>query len=317
MTPPDRPLFADPRSDAVPLVKEPQQARSRRTLARILQASLDLLRTDGPDALTVTRIAKKAKSSVGSFYARFDGKEDLVRYVGEHALGEASTAWEELVGGLGTSPDTEEACDTLVRGLGEILTQGAALPLVLLDGLEETERSRMRRFEDEVASGLREFAGNDVGARVASMALTGVLSQAARDLGNEGRERLTDELVRLVAGYFGAPVPGTAASPASADDWAPGGPEAVTEQDAPSPWDRAASELIGSGVSTPTTETPERTPEPGDAVGDEITDLEAALRDLGAELDDPNPPGGEDEDEGRDEDEGESSGEADPFDVWG
>lgn len=315
MAPDDRPLFADSDANVGTLVKEPQQARSRRTLARILQASLDLLETDGPDALTVTRITKKAKSSVGSFYARFDGKEDLVRYVGEHALGEALSAWDELIRGTNQTTDTVGACDELVRGLGQILARGPGLPLVLLDGLEESDRARMRRFEDEVASGLRELAGSDVGARVASMALTSVLSQAARDLGPSGRERLTDELVRLVAGYFGAALPEAPAQEMPIGDTSPDETESDREQEAPSPWDLAAGELIGSGVTAPTEPVTEDEPEPEPEIPpeDDLVELEEALRDLGAELDDSE---ALEEVEEVPEDEDESPVDADPFDVW-
>ena len=60
-------------------VRPPVQARSRRTLARILDASLTLLGERGRDGLTVQDIVSRAGTSVGSFYARFSGKEDLLR----------------------------------------------------------------------------------------------------------------------------------------------------------------------------------------------------------------------------------------------
>ena len=55
----------------------PQQSRSQRTLERIVAASLELLATQGPSGLTVQAVVDKADSSVGSFYARFKGKDDL------------------------------------------------------------------------------------------------------------------------------------------------------------------------------------------------------------------------------------------------
>ena len=61
----------------------PKQTRSRRTLERIVQASLDILEREGPDGLTVQAIVERAGSSVGSFYARFGGKDDLLEYVGD------------------------------------------------------------------------------------------------------------------------------------------------------------------------------------------------------------------------------------------
>ena len=53
------------------------------TWMRIAKASLEILGEEGADGLTVQAIVQRAGSSVGSFYARFDGKEDLLDYLGE------------------------------------------------------------------------------------------------------------------------------------------------------------------------------------------------------------------------------------------
>ena len=51
--------------------------------------------TEGVDAVGITQIVKEARSSVGSFYPRFDGKEDLVRYLTTLPLSAkaASVSW--------------------------------------------------------------------------------------------------------------------------------------------------------------------------------------------------------------------------------
>ena len=76
-------------------VRPPVQARSRRTLARILDASLTLLGERGRDGLTVQDIVSRAGTSVGSFYARFSGKEDLIAYVEESVWTRARERWDE------------------------------------------------------------------------------------------------------------------------------------------------------------------------------------------------------------------------------
>jgi len=68
-----------------PLLKAPQQDRSKRTLERLLDAAEELLRTGGPAALTVPAVAAAARSSVGSFYARFPDKGALLRTLHERA----------------------------------------------------------------------------------------------------------------------------------------------------------------------------------------------------------------------------------------
>jgi len=75
----------------------PQQPRSRRTLERIVNAALELLEAKGPDGVTVQAVVARAKSSVGSFYARFGGKDDLLEYLGERVWDEALSRWNESV----------------------------------------------------------------------------------------------------------------------------------------------------------------------------------------------------------------------------
>lgn len=107
-------------TEEVAHLKPPKQDRSRRTLERIVRASLDILEREGPEALTVQTIVERASSSVGSFYARFAGKDDLLDYLGERVWREAASRWDEALSsedwsGLGLRQVVEGA----VRLLGE------------------------------------------------------------------------------------------------------------------------------------------------------------------------------------------------------
>lgn len=84
-------------TSATPHVNPPQQARSRRTLERIVRAALALLDEEGPDGLTVQAVVARAKSSVGSFYARFKGKEELLEYLEERVWDEARERWQAQI----------------------------------------------------------------------------------------------------------------------------------------------------------------------------------------------------------------------------
>ena len=75
----------------------PKQTRSRRTLERIASASLAILDEQGPAALTVQAVVARAGSSVGSFYARFKGKSDLLDYLGARVWQEALERWSEAL----------------------------------------------------------------------------------------------------------------------------------------------------------------------------------------------------------------------------
>lgn len=56
----------------------PSQARSRRTLEKLLDAAEALLEKQAFEAIAVGDLVRKAGSSIGSFYARFPSKEALL-----------------------------------------------------------------------------------------------------------------------------------------------------------------------------------------------------------------------------------------------
>ena len=96
--------------------RPPKQHRSRRTLQRIARAALELIAQNGVEGTTVGAIARRAGSSVGSFYARFDGKTDLLVYLDEHIWEAVEQRWSEAIAeGLGDRP-----IDQLVRGLARL-----------------------------------------------------------------------------------------------------------------------------------------------------------------------------------------------------
>ena len=78
-------------------LNSPKQARSRRTLERIIQAALEILEVDGSSALTVQAVVERASSSVGSFYARFSGKEDLLDYLAERVWHQTLDRWNNAL----------------------------------------------------------------------------------------------------------------------------------------------------------------------------------------------------------------------------
>jgi AcrR family transcriptional regulator len=62
-------------------------------LERIVTASLEILDERGPEGVTVQAVVERARSSVGSFYARFGGKDDLLEYLGRRVWDEALERW--------------------------------------------------------------------------------------------------------------------------------------------------------------------------------------------------------------------------------
>jgi AcrR family transcriptional regulator len=64
-------------------VSGPKQARSERTLRRLLDAAEAAIKEHGHAAVSIPEIARRAGSSVGGFYARFRDKDELLRALEE------------------------------------------------------------------------------------------------------------------------------------------------------------------------------------------------------------------------------------------
>ena len=74
-------------------VAGPKQARSERTLQRLLDAAQLLIEEKGHAAVSIPEIARRAHSSVGGFYARFRDKNELLRALEERHFIEL---WQRL-----------------------------------------------------------------------------------------------------------------------------------------------------------------------------------------------------------------------------
>jgi AcrR family transcriptional regulator len=78
--------------------RPPKQARSRETLGRLLDAAEDLLEQRAWDEITISDIVTRAGSSVGSFYARFPSKDDLLAELLERYHDDTRSALSEILG---------------------------------------------------------------------------------------------------------------------------------------------------------------------------------------------------------------------------
>jgi len=81
-------------------VRPPQQARSHETLHRILDAAEVLVAEKGFEDAPVSEIVRRASSSVGAFYARFEDKHGLLRALAgrfvEQAMATADAALDPV-----------------------------------------------------------------------------------------------------------------------------------------------------------------------------------------------------------------------------
>jgi len=194
-------------------IRPPKQSRSRRTLDRIVEASLELLATEGLAGLTVHKVVAKANSSVGSFYARFDGKEDLLDFLGERVWSEALERWEQA---LATRDWSDLELSEVIQGAVGLLIdaqRSRSAYLKALDWASGRQSDAYEAFRSELLRGLRqlillhrnEIAHPDpeLAVRLGLRAVLGVVDsefRATRD--RLSRDVLIEECRSLLLGYL-------------------------------------------------------------------------------------------------------------------
>lgn len=200
-----------------PRLAPPKQPRSQRTLERIVAAGLALLEEKGPAGVTVQAVVKRARSSVGSFYARFRGKEDLLAYLAEHVRESALTEWRASVDApLPSAALLPEAVTAAVDHVLEVRRRWdagvkAAAGLAdrssdydaFRDGIVEELSARLLERRAEIA-----HPSPDVAVRIGLWAILGVVDhETAAHLDPQldaqlGPDSLRGECVALLLAYL-------------------------------------------------------------------------------------------------------------------
>src|SRR3989304_5140937 len=78
-------------------VRPPQQARSRATLDRFVEAAVALVGERRFEDAPVAEIARRARASVGAFYARFPDKDALVEFMNERMFHAGRENWDAFL----------------------------------------------------------------------------------------------------------------------------------------------------------------------------------------------------------------------------
>lgn len=113
-------------------IRRPRQARSQRTLDRILDAAEALLMEKGFEDVKVADVVARAGSSVGAFYARFRDKDGLLFALQERWLEQAQATTDDA-----TDPQRWEGA-----GVAEILR--SVVPFLV--GIFRERRGLLRAF---------------------------------------------------------------------------------------------------------------------------------------------------------------------------
>jgi AcrR family transcriptional regulator len=155
-------------------VRQPQQARSRRTRERVLESAVACFERDGYDRTTTAAIAAEAGIAVGTLYGYFRDKRSILL---------------ELIGRT-----TEEIADHVVKGLDPEAWRGAdprANTRALIDAIFHTRSFNpgMQRIVWE-----RFFKDPEVRAAMETIErrVQGALTDLLASLKSEGRLRVDD-----------------------------------------------------------------------------------------------------------------------------
>jgi len=205
------------------LVVAPLQDRSRRTLDKIVTAVEALLADRSFDDISVHDIVRRARCSIGSFYARFASKDDLLPYLYERYEADlrprtqqrvASIQWERLSLRETVALVAEHTVDMyyerrhLLRAVALLARTrpGVVSPEVRQARGDVTDlpAKALARFASEIAHDDALEAARIGFFMVAAVAREKILfgeapHAAATDL---GKDRLRRELARMLFGYL-------------------------------------------------------------------------------------------------------------------
>lgn len=196
------------RKRATPRV--PAQNRSQVTLDAILDATVQILITQGLAGATVQAIAQRAGVSVGSVYQYFASKEALVDACADRAMRRSAARLESDLPAVLSLP-LAEAAPLLVRGL--VANALHDEPLVRALAARGRPLERVSELEDRAVDVLHAYLqarareAGETRARAAAFvvvhAVRLVIEAALRKRPDGLRsELLTQELTRLVVGYL-------------------------------------------------------------------------------------------------------------------
>jgi AcrR family transcriptional regulator len=125
---------------------QPQQPRSRATVAVILDAAIRVLDREGFDALTTSRVAEVAGVSVGTLYQYFAHRDAIVTALQDRELERAGAMLERVLAGAHTQSNHE-------------LARGVVLELLAARGLSFAAPERVVAFDARSVAVLKAFLG--------------------------------------------------------------------------------------------------------------------------------------------------------------
>jgi len=201
-------------------VRPPHQARTRATLNRLLDAAEELLSEKGFDEMAIVEIARRAQTSVGGFYRRFQDKEGLLHALHERFCEDARATADETLdpakwNGASLAEVLSQVTGFLVRIhrdreglLRAFLVRGVNDSAVrertdkLFQYIADRFRALLHERHDELSHPDPDTAA-DIGLRAVLGSLEFMIQLRPGAL-RVDEERLTAELSRVFVNYLGA-----------------------------------------------------------------------------------------------------------------
>jgi AcrR family transcriptional regulator len=165
---------------------QPQQERSKRRYAAVVEAAAELFATNGFDATTMEAIASASGSAIGSVYRFFPNKQAVFRAVAERALSAARETFEQMLTLVGAGPSWSELLDHTIDAFAKLNDEDMATRAMF------TNMQLYGEYAEADAELHREFVA----------ATTGILSVWAPSLDAATREVVANMLVMTVSGVL-------------------------------------------------------------------------------------------------------------------
>lgn len=195
--------------------------RGRRTLAKLLDAAVAEFSAYGYHAARVARVAQRARTSHGTFYVYFQGKDDLLVAMQEELIAEIDEVFTGIPE-LEPGPEGYAALRAWLARLCEVYVDHAPIRSAIFDALVEDADPRIgkvglraqRKWTMAVAERIRRTGTSDLDPYLAAVCIDNLLDRATRSM-QRGQlvvtfDELVDGLTELIhRSVFGASTPAT------------------------------------------------------------------------------------------------------------
>jgi AcrR family transcriptional regulator len=138
--------------------KQPQQARAQETVRAILEATVQILDSEGLDAATTTRIAEVAGVSIGSLYQYFSHRDAVLKALQEREFERTLAMMQRVLADVHLEDAPEQTILDVLRSLAELYMESPGLHRVLaIEGLRVAKAENVHAFDLRVIDLVRHF----------------------------------------------------------------------------------------------------------------------------------------------------------------